>query len=73
MPKLRRKPMKETPAKMPKAKASPFGWIFVAAVKSEPEIKGPAACPAADKVCARPFSVPRTLWLGAEFVICEPY
>lgn len=61
IPKLRKKPSKETPAKMPNGIASPFGWILVAAVKRDPDIKGPAARPAAESVWAKPFRVPRTL------------
>jgi len=38
-------------------------------LKRPPERKGPAALPAAERVWARPLSVPRTEWLGAEFVI----
>ena len=60
MPKLSRKPMNAMPPKTPKAKASPFGRIWVAMEKSPPERKGPAARPAADRVWASPLRVPRT-------------
>lgn len=69
MPKLKKNPNKEIPAKRPNGRASPLGWILVAAVKSDPEMKGPAARPAAESVWASPLRVPRTLWLGAELVI----
>tara|TARA_R110002003_G_scaffold9_39_gene744 strand:- start:7859 stop:7999 length:141 start_codon:yes stop_codon:yes gene_type:complete len=45
-----KKPSSEMPAKIPKGSASPLGRILVAAVKSEPDMKGPAARPAADSV-----------------------
>lgn len=60
MPKDNKKPMKAIPPKTPKAKASPFGLTLVATVNKPPLRNGPAARPAADRVCARPFSVPRT-------------
>lgn len=34
-------------------------------------MKGPAARPAAESVCANPLRVPSTLWFGAEFVIFD--
>lgn len=61
IPKLRKKPSNEIPAKSPKGSASPLGWILVAAVKSDPEMKGPAARPAAESVWAKPLRVPSTL------------
>lgn len=69
MPKLSRKPRNATPPNTPNARASPFGLILIAIEKRPPDRKGPAARPAADKVCASPFKVPRTAWLGAELVI----
>jgi hypothetical protein len=69
MPKLSINPMNATPAKMPKAKASPLGLILVDAVNRDPDMNGPTARPAAESVCARPLRVPKTLWFGAEFVI----
>lgn len=63
--------MNAIPPKTPQASASPFGLTRVAMEKRPPERKGPAARPAADSVCASPLSVPRTEWLGAEFVICK--
>lgn len=41
----------------------------MANVKRPPEMNGPSARPAADNVWARPLSVPRTEWFGAELVI----
>lgn len=61
--------MKATHPKTPNANASPLGLTLVAREKSPPERNGPAARPAADRVWARPFSDPRTEWLGAELVI----
>jgi hypothetical protein len=69
IPKDNINPMNATPANIPNASASPLGLILVDAVKRDPEMKGPTARPAAERVCARPFNVPRTLWFGAEFVI----
>jgi len=57
------------PPKTPHANASPLGRTFVAIEKSPPGRKGPAARPAAESVCARPFNAPRTELFGAEFVI----
>jgi hypothetical protein len=57
------------PPKSPNASASPFGLIFVAAENIPPERKGPTALPAADNVCASPFSFPSVEWFGAELVI----
>ena len=71
MPKDSRKPMNEIPPNTPKAKASPFGLIFVATVNNPPLINGPAARPAAESVCARPLRAPNTRWSGDEFVICN--
>ena len=70
MPKLSPKPRNAMPPNKPKARASPFGSTLVAKVNRPPDTKGPTARPAAESVCANPFSVPRTLWFGAEFVIC---
>lgn len=61
--------MKAIPPKTQKARASPFGWILVAAVKMPPEMKGPTARPPADSVWARPLSLPSEACEGAEFVI----
>ena len=69
IPKLARNPMKAMPPKRQNASASPLGSTRVARVNNPPERKGPAALPAADNVCARPFSRPSTEWFGAEFVI----
>ena len=69
IPKLARKPKNAMPPNTPQANASPFGRTCVAREKRPPERKGPTARPAADSVCARPLSVPRTEWFGAEFVI----
>lgn len=71
-PKLRAKPMNAMPPNKPKAKTSPFGCTLVAREKRPPDTKGPTARPAAERVCASPFNVPRTLWFGAEFVIYQP-
>ena len=70
IPKLRRNPRKAIPPNTPNASASPFGCIPIAMEKRPPERKGPAARPAAESVCARPFNVPKTAWFGEEFVIC---
>lgn len=61
--------MKAMPPNTLKARASPLGWILVAAVKMPPEMKGPTALPAADSVWARPLSLPSEACEGAEFVI----
>lgn len=50
MPRLRANPRRLMPPKMPKARASPLGCTCVAAVKSDPEMNGPAARPAAESV-----------------------
>lgn len=71
MPKLASQPRNAMPPKTPHANASPFGSTRVAMEKSPPDRKGPAALPAAERVCASPLSVPRTEWLGAELVICD--
>jgi len=71
IPKLASQPRNAIPPKTPHAKASPRGLTCVAREKSPPERKGPAARPAAERVCARPLRVPRTEWLGAELVICD--
>lgn len=71
-PKLRAKPMNAMPPNKQKAKTSPFGCTLVAREKRPPDTKGPTARPAAERVCASPFNVPRTLWFGAEFVIYQP-
>jgi hypothetical protein len=60
MPKLAKKPTKAMPPKTPQASASPLGWMVVEIEKRPPDMKGPTIRAAADKVCARPFSVPRT-------------
>lgn len=57
------------PPNTPQANASPLGCTCVARENKPPDRKGPTALPAAERVCARPFKVPRTAWLGAEFVI----
>jgi hypothetical protein len=61
MPQLITKPNNAMPPNKPKGRASPFGCILVAAENSDPERKGPAARPAAESVCARPFKRPKTL------------
>ncbi len=71
MPKLMQKPTRATPPKTPHARASPLGFTRVDSEKRPPLRKGPAARPAADRVWARPLSLPRTLWFGAELVICS--
>lgn len=60
MPQLARKPTKAMPAKTPHDNASPFGRTLVDNEKRPPDRNGPAARPAAESVCARPLSVPRT-------------
>lgn len=71
MPKLSKKPMKATPPNTPNARASPLGLTPVDIENRPPDKNGPMARPAAERVCARPFSVPRTECVGAEFVICS--
>lgn len=61
--------MNAMPPNRPNARASPFGRTLVASENKPPDTNGPTARPAAESVCARPFSVPRTLWFGAELVI----
>lgn len=60
MPKLAIKPNRAMPPKTPHATASPLGRTSVASVKRPPDRKGPSALPPAERVCARPFRVPRT-------------
>lgn len=70
MPQLAKKPMKAMPANTPQDNASPRGLTLVDNENKPPDKKGPAARPAADSVCAKPFKVPSTELLGALFVIC---
>lgn len=60
IPKLVRKPMKAIPPNTPNARASPFGLTLVARVNRPPDRKGPTARPAAERVWARPLSIPST-------------
>lgn len=62
-------PTRAIPAKTPQAIASPLGRTWFVRVKSPPEMKGPTLRPAADRVWAMPFSVPRDSLEGAELVI----
>jgi hypothetical protein len=58
-----------TPAKRPQASASPLGLTRVDRVKSPPDRNGPILRPAAERVWARPLSVPRVSCDGAELLI----
>lgn len=60
IPKLSKKPIKVMPPKTPNATASPLGSTCVEREKRPPARNGPAARPAAERVWARPLSVPRT-------------
>jgi hypothetical protein len=60
MPKLSKNPTKATPPNKPNARASPLGRTLVASENRPPETNGPTARPAAERVWARPFRVPRT-------------
>lgn len=71
IPQLASHPRNAIPPKTPQGSASPFGLRRVPSEKRPPERNGPAARPAAERVCARPLSVPRTEWLGAELVIYD--
>ena len=61
--------MSAMPANSPQASTSPLGLMRVESVKRPPDKKGPKLRPAADRVWAMPFSVPRVSWEGAELLI----
>lgn len=60
--------MTAIPANSPQARPSPLGRTCVDAENNVPDRKGPTLRPAADKVWAIPFKVPRLAFEGAEFV-----
>lgn len=62
-------PQMARPPKRLHAKASPLGWMLVDNVNRAPDTKGPMLRPRAERVCARPFRLPRLACDGAELVI----